>query len=290
MKAMKLNKDTNILIVGLGVIGGGYASALTDNGYKVKCITKEQADIDYAIERGMIAHGTTEVDPSIVGEADLVIFALYPTVFIDWVEKYQGYFKSGALITDVTGVKSSVVGRVQAMLREDVEFISAHPMAGRERSGVQFSDPAVFKGANYIITPTERNTAEAIEICKELGEILGFARISILTTDEHDEMIAFLSQLTHCIAVTLMTCNESEGLEKYTGDSFRDLTRIAKINDAMWSELFLMNKDALLEQMDAFIGEFERLKGMLISGDRDGMREMMRRSTERRSLFDKPTK
>ena len=287
---MKLNKDTNILIVGLGVIGGGYASALTDSGYKVKCITKEQADIDYAIERGMIAHGTTEVDPSIVGEADLVIFALYPTVFIDWVEKYQGYFKSGALITDVTGVKSSVVGRVQAMLREDVEFISAHPMAGRERSGVQFSDPAVFKGANYIITPTERNTAEAIEICKELGEILGFARISILTTDEHDEMIAFLSQLTHCIAVTLMTCNESEGLEKYTGDSFRDLTRIAKINDAMWSELFLMNKDALLEQMDAFIGEFERLKGMLINGDRDGMREMMRRSTERRSLFDKPTK
>ena len=90
---MKLNKDTNILIVGLGVIGGGYASALTDNGYKVKCITKEQADIDYAIERGMIAHGTTEVDPGIVGEADLVIFALYPTVFIDWVEKYQGYFK-----------------------------------------------------------------------------------------------------------------------------------------------------------------------------------------------------
>ena len=101
-------------------------------------------------------------------------------------------------------------------------------------------------------------------------------------------MIAFLSQLTHCIAVTLMTCNTNDGLEKYTGDSFRDLTRIAKINDAMWSELFLMNKDALLEQMDAFSLEFDKLRAMIEGGDRDGMRDMMRRSTARRSLFDKP--
>ena len=290
MKAMKLNKDTNILIVGLGVIGGGYASALTEKGYKVRCITKEQADVDYALERKMVEYGTTEIDPEIIGGADLVVFALYPTVFIEWIEKNQKYLKTGAIITDVTGVKGNVVERVQSMLRDDVEFISAHPMAGRERSGVQFSDPAVFKGANYIITPTERNSEEAIALCRRLGEELGFARISVLSPEEHDGMIAFLSQLTHCIAVTLMTCNESEGLERYTGDSFRDLTRIAKINDAMWSELFLMNKDALLSEMDAFIGEFERLKAMLISGDREGMREMMRRSTERRSLFDKPTK
>ena len=286
---MKLEKNTKILIIGLGVIGGGYAAELTEKGYTVKCITKEQKDIDYALERGMIKSGTTEIDPRLIGEADLVIFALYPTVFIEWISNYQGYFKPGAIITDVTGVKGSVVGTVQAMLRDDVEFISAHPMAGRERSGVEYSDPSVFRGANYIITPTERNTDEAIELCRSLGEILGFARISVLSPDEHDEMIAFLSQLTHCIAVTLMTCNESSGLEKYTGDSFRDLTRIAKINDAMWSELFLMNKDALLKEMNAFIAEFERMKEMLILGDREGLRAVMRKSTERRSLFDKPT-
>ena len=286
---MKLTKETKILIVGLGVIGGGYASALTEHGFKVGCITKEQKDIDYALSRGMIDFGTTEADPEIIGSADLVVFALYPTVFIDWIEKYQRYFKPDALITDVTGVKGSVVGKVQSMLRDDIEFISAHPMAGRERSGVEYSDPGVFKGANYIVTPTDKNTAEAIEVCKNLGELLGFARISVLTPEEHDEMIAFLSQLTHCIAVTLMTCNEAEGLEKYTGDSFRDLTRIAKINDAMWSELFLMNKDALLREMDAFIDEFVRMKDMLISNDREGLRTMMRKSTARRSLFDKPT-
>lgn len=285
---MKLNKETKILIVGLGVIGGGYAEALSEQGFNVSCITKEQKDIDYAIERGMIKFGTTEVDPGLIQDSDLIVFALYPTVFIEWIEKYQGLFNPGTLITDVTGVKSSVVSTVQSILRDDVEFISAHPMAGRERRGVEFADSSVFKGANYIVTPTEKNTEEAIEICKELGSLLGFARISVLSPEDHDEMIAFLSQLTHCIAVALMTCNEAEGLEKYTGDSFRDLTRIAKINDAMWSELFLMNKDALIDQMDAFIDEFERMKDMLISGDREGLRVMMRRSTERRSLFDKP--
>ena len=174
------------------------------------------------------------------------------------------------------------------MLRSDVEFISAHPMAGREQSGVEFSDPEVFKGANYIVTPTESNSREAVDICKRLGEVLGFARISELSPSEHDEMIAFLSQLTHCIAVCLMTCNNTPNLEKYTGDSFRDLTRIAKINDRMWSELFLMNKDALLREMDGFIKEFTLFRDMLASGDSDGMRAKMRSSTERRSLFDKP--
>lgn len=285
---MTLDKKTKILVIGLGVIGGGYAAALTDQGYTVGCITKEQKDIDYAMERGMISFGTTEADPKIISEADLVIFALYPTVFIEWIEKYQGFFKPNALITDVTGVKGSVVVKVQSMLRDDIEFISAHPMAGRERSGVEYSDPGVFKGANYIVTPTEKNTSEAIDICKELGRILGFARISVLSPEDHDRMIAFLSQLTHCIAVALMTCNESDGLEKYTGDSFRDLTRIAKINDAMWSELFLMNKKALLPEIDSFITELEAMKGMIQSDDREGLRDMMRRSTKRRALFDKP--
>lgn len=285
---MMIDKNTNILIVGLGVIGGGYAAALTKQGYNVSCITKEQKDIDYAIKNGIIKKGTTNLDAALLGKADLVIFALYPRIFIDWVKDNQGLFKSGAIITDVTGVKSSVVRLVQGFLREDVEYISAHPMAGRESSGVEYSDPEVFKGANYIVTPTEKNSKQAIETCKHLGEILGFAKISELSIEEHDKMIAFLSQLTHCIAVTLMTCNNTPDLEKYTGDSFRDLTRIAKINDKMWSELFLMNKKALLEQMDEFLGEFNRFKTLIAIGDEEQMRQVMRKATQRRMLFDKP--
>lgn len=285
---MKLNKKTKILIVGLGVIGGGYATALTKAGFKVSCITKEQKDIDYAIEHGMISYGTTQVDKELIGNSELIIFALYPTVFIEWVKKYKDLFTKGCIITDVSGVKTAVVDAVQSILPDGVEFISAHPMAGRESSGVEFSSADVFRGANFIITPTDKNTDGAIELCYDLAQVLGFSKISTLTAEAHDKMIAFLSQLTHCIAVTLMNANHSEGLEKYTGDSFRDLTRIAKINDRMWSELFMLNREALLEEMDAFEAEFLKFRKMLADSDTDGMREAMRSATKRRSLFDKP--
>ena len=284
---MELSKNLNILIVGLGVIGGGYAKALTKAGFTVSCITKNEEDIAYALSEGMIAQGASSPDPEMIGAADLIICALYPHIFIRWVEENQRHFKSHALLTDVTGVKGKIVDTVQALLREDVEFIAAHPMAGRERSGVHYSDDEIFKGANYIVTPTERNTEEAINLCKALGKTLGFHTVTELSCAEHDRMIAFLSQLTHCIAVTLMTANTKEGLEKYTGDSFRDLTRIAKINDEMWSELFLLNREALLQEMDGFAAEFARLRRMIAEGDREGMREMMRLSTARRTLFDK---
>ena len=284
---MKINKDTNFLIIGLGLMGGSYASALSKQGYKVYAITLNQSDIDYAIEKNMIISGTTDVDPELIGKANVLISALYPSTFIEWIEKYQHLLSPGTIITDVSGVKKTIVDKIQSILRSDVEFIPAHPMAGREKSGIEFSDDGVFKGANYIVTPTERNTKEAINACRSLGEILGFSRISKLSVEEHDEMIAFLSQLTHCIAVTLMTCNDKEGMEKYTGDSFRDLTRIAKINDLMWSELFLLNRDALLEQMDKFSAEFNKFRTYLKNGDREEMRRLMREATVKRSKFDK---
>ncbi len=284
---MKIDKNTNILIIGLGLMGGSYASALSKQGYKVRAITLEQKDIDYALERGMILEGATTPDEKLIAQADLIVFALYPATFVKWIIMYQHLFRSGTLITDVTGVKTLIVNNVQGRLRSDVEYVSAHPMAGRERSGVEYSDDSVFKGANYIVTPTEKNTPEAVETCKQLGEILGFSRISVLSPEEHDNMIAFLSQLTHCIAVTLMTANDKEGLEKYTGDSFRDLTRISKINDEMWSELFLMNRDALLKQMDAFSAEFSRFREYVANGQREEMRAVMRKAGERRTKFDK---
>lgn len=284
---MIVDVSKRILIVGLGLLGGSYARALKRYGFHISAITKEQSSIDYALKEQIIDEGSTELDAGIIGKADLVIFALYPHVFVEWIEKNQTLLKSGAMITDVTGVKGSVVYRIQDMLRPDVEFIAAHPMAGREVSGVENSTEKMFAGANYIVTPTDRNTPEAIQTCIELGRLLGFSNVATLSPEEHDEMIGFLSQLTHCIAITLMTCNDKENMEKYTGDSFRDLTRIARINDLMWSELFVANKNVLLDQMDMFIREFGKLRGMIEQEDIDGMRAMMRHSTARRALFDK---
>lgn len=284
---MIVDVSKKILIVGLGLLGGSYAKVLKRFGFHISAITKEQSSIDYALNEGMIDEGSIELDEKMIGEADLVIFALYPHIFVEWIEKNQGLLKSGAIITDVTGVKGSIVYKIQDMLRPDVEFIAAHPMAGREVSGVENSTDKMFAGANYIVTPTKKNTPGAIQTCMELGRLLGFSNVTTLSPEEHDEMIGFLSQLTHCIAVTLMTCNDKADMEKFTGDSFRDLTRIARINDLMWSELFVANKEALLEQMNLFMDKFQELKEMLAAEDVEGMRKMMRHSTERRALFDK---
>ncbi len=290
MNFEKIPESTRFLIIGLGLMGGSYARALKKQGYTVEAIDKNIDAIEYALDKDIIDVGSTVTTEEAVKRADIIVFALYPHVFLEWLDKYRSFIRKDTLITDVTGVKTVIVDRVQEALGDKAEFIAAHPMAGREVGGVHNSDEAIFRGANYIVVPTERNSEHAIEVCCELGELLGFRRISILSPSEHDRMIAFLSQLTHAIAVALMCTNGDEKLCDYTGDSFRDLTRIANINDAMWSELFLLNKDALLSETDAFIEQITKMRDMIASDDRDGIREMMRMSTERRKRFNKPTR
>ncbi len=288
MNSEKITQDTRFLIIGLGLMGGSYARALKKQGFYVEAIDKNFDAIEYALDKDIIDVGSTITTEEAVKRADIIIFALYPHVFMDWLEKYKGLIRKDTLITDVTGVKTVIVDKVQQTLSGGAEFIAAHPMAGREVGGVHNSNEAMFRGANYIVVPTEKNSEHAIEVCCELGELLGFRKISVLAPSEHDKMIAFLSQLTHAIAVALMCTNGDPKLCDYTGDSFRDLTRIANINDAMWSELFLLNRDALLAETDAFIEQITKMRNMIAEGDREGMREMMRLSTERRKKFNKP--
>lgn len=283
---MKLDENTNVLIIGLGVMGGSYAKALSKVGIKANCITKDKRDLDHAIALGCIAEGSTEIDSKLIGQADIIVFAVYPHILIEWINNHQNLFKSGAIVTDVTGVKQGVVEKVQSILRNDVEFVPCHPMAGRESSGFAYSDDSVFRGANFIITPTDKNTENGVQTAIDLATRLGFKKISTLTPAEHDRMVAFLSQLTHCIAVTLMNCNNTPHLESFTGDSFRDLTRIAKINDEMWSELFIWNKKDLIEEIDNFINHLEILKEYVSAENKDALKDLMRNSTRRRSLFD----
>lgn len=283
---MTINKNTKFLIVGLGLLGGSYARGLTGKGYYVEALVDNKKAMDYALEHSMVKKVSMDVDEEMIKEADIIIFTLYPETFVSWIEKNGHLIKPGTVITDVTGVKGCIVDKIQKMLPPMVEFISAHPMAGKETSGIENSDERIFYGMNYLVVPTEMNTDEGIEACKRIGEILGFGRISEISPENHDKMIGFVSQLTHCIAVALMNCYEHASLERYTADSFRDLTRIAKINENMWSELFLANKDALLSEMDLFLGEFNRLHDYLKNDDREGMKEMMITSTKRRKQFD----
>lgn len=282
-----INKANKILIIGLGLLGGSYAEGLTDVGLEVGAIDINQQTIDYAINKGIIKHGKTTVDEEYVSEFDILIFALYPKQLIEWLKKYQSYIKKGAILTDVTGVKTWVVNELKTFIRNDIEYVLAHPMAGKEVSGVECADKNMFKNANYIIIPNQFASENAIKVVEDIGKLLGFRNVAKLSEEEHDEMIGFLSQLTHCIAVSLMTCKETTELVEYTGDSFRDLTRIARINENMWSELFLLNKQELLKQMDLFLTQFNKLKQTIEQEDIDQMKEMMKTSTLRRSYFDK---
>lgn len=274
-----------ILIVGLGLMGGSYAKALKRLGYYVSAIDTRKESIKYALENGLIDEGSYEPDSKLIKEADTIIFALYPKIICEWIKRNQSMFKPGIIITDLTGIKSRIVYDIQDVLREDVEFIASHPMAGRELSGVENSDDRIFRDANFIVVPTKRNTKEAIEWCTNLGKILGCRKVSVLSPEEHDKMIAYVSQLTHCIAVSLMTCHDDPGIVDYTGDSFRDLTRIANINENMWSELFFMNKDTLVTEIDSFIDELTQIRNFIKNEDEEALKNKMRISTKRRKRF-----
>lgn len=282
-----IDKNKKILIVGLGLIGGSYAEGLSFKGYDVGAIDANPDSIEYGIKKGIIKSGQTNPTFDYVHQFDIVIFALYPHVFVDWINKYQSFFKENVIITDVTGIKQWIVGEINKILRKDIIFVGSHPMAGKEVYGVVNSDKNIFKEANYIIVPTPSSTNEAIDVIKNIGKILEFKNIVVLDAKEHDEMIGFLSQLTHCIAVSLMTCKESHHLVEYTGDSFRDLTRIAKINEDMWTELFLLNKEELIDQITLFEKQLSKLKNALENENVEEMKDMMRLSTQRRSYFDK---
>ncbi|MBQ8293564.1 MAG: prephenate dehydrogenase [Bacilli bacterium] len=282
-----LTNDKKILIIGMGLLGGSYAEGLTDAGYYVGGLDVDKEAIRYAYDKGIITSGDTVVRKQFVEMFDIVVFAVYPKVMIEWLKKYQSFIKPGALITDVTGVKGWLINELNSFLRTDVEFVGAHPMAGREVGGVKNSTKEMFKEANFIITPTIKTTLTGMSTVRDIAEVLEFKNITTLSVEEHDEMIGFLSQLTHCIAVTLMTCKESSDLVEYTGDSFRDLTRIAKINENMWSELFLLNKEELLNQMNLFLKQFNELKETIENDDVEKMKDIMRLSTIRRSYFDR---
>lgn len=277
----------NFCIVGLGLLGGSYAMALTEKGHTVTAVDVREEAIDWARRRGIITEGATDGFEPLLERADAVVICLYPDIAAPWLREHQKHFKPGVLITDVCGVKGHYVDEVQSFLREDAEFIACHPMAGREVSGVEYADCAMFRVANFLITPTAKNTRRGIAFAHALADDLGFARVTELTCAEHDKVIGYVSQLTHAIAVSLMNANDDPHLVDYTGDSFRDLTRIAKINDKLWSELFFANREVLCGEIDAFTASLLDLREKLAAGDEAGLRALFVKSTERRRLFDK---
>lgn len=273
------------LIVGLGLIGGAYAFRLSGKGYTVYGCDTDKEAIRYAMKEGYIADGGT--DPvAYIDKADIIILSVYPQAILDFIRKYRKYFNETQIITDVCGVKSSFL-KEAATLSFPAMYCSHHPMAGREKVGIAYAKECIFEGANFLITPLEDTPLEAVEAVKRLGEDLGFLRFSVISAERHDKMIGFTSQLTHAIAVSLVNSDHDAETKNYIGDSYRDLTRIAMINEALWSELFLENKDFLLEHIQSFERELDILKEALEKNDKEALKELFKSSTKIRKEMEK---
>ncbi len=280
-------KNKTITIVGVGILGGSYAMGLRRAGNTVYGIDILQESIDYALEKGFISDGAIDDFNDFLQKSDMIILCLYPGALIDWVKKYAQHINKNAVITDVCGVKQGIVEEVQSVFEPyGIEFYSSHPMRGKETLGVKHADSSIFRDANIILVPTHKNTERGEDAIRRLAYTLGFTSISKLTVSEHDRMVGYLSQLTHAIAVSLMTANSDDNLQKYSGDSFKDLTRIAKIDENLWSELFMWNKEILCDEIDSFIANLSELRSHISDGDIDGMKDMFRLSTKRRKMFD----
>lgn len=275
----------NILVVGLGLMGGSYALGLTNAGHKVYGVDINAASIEYAKNNGIIVDGSNDAR-SFIPEADMIIIGLYPDKIIDFIRDNNDLFKKGQIVTDLCGIKTYFLNDAQALIK-NAEYISHHPMAGREKSGVENANVEMFKKANFLICPTANNTKEAVDKVEEIAATLGFANINVVTPEHHDSLIAYTSQLTHAIAVSLVNADKDSDTKNYIGDSYRDLTRIAKINEVMWTELFFDNKEHLLEKIKDFEKELDDIKNALNNDDREALKKKFISSTKHRIEMEK---
>ena len=280
-------ESLNITIVGLGLIGGSYALALKQlNPRNIWAVDIDEAALKKAEKIGMIDKGYLDASTPLQ-KSDLIIICLYPNSIKNFIEKNCVNFKDGAIITDVAGVKNHLIEEINEILPESVDFIFGHPMAGREKVGLDHSSADIFKGANYIITPTPRNDKNNVAIIEKMAKGMGFKNVSLITPEKHDDVISFTSQLTHVIAVALVNSDENfEETNKFIGDSYRDLTRIAKINSKLWSELFMTNKENLIDKIEKFEAKIETIKMALEKNDYNTLVTEFDKSSTRRDKID----
>lgn len=254
--------DLNFTIVGLGLMGGAFAKAFRKlPGSHVYAFDKNEEVLEQALTDGVIDAGFSDekIRKALV-VSDVVVVCLYPDQTVGFIRTYMNDLKPGALLTDIAGVKQFVLDQIASEIRDDINYISGHPMAGSEKEGYGGADDRIFNDRNYILIPGETYTPEAMEKMKDLVRTIGFTNIVETTPDVHDSKIAYTSQLCHVIASALIYGEEDLQITDYEGGSFADLTRIAMINAPMWTELFIENRDALVDKIDSFMDSMGKLR------------------------------
>ena len=283
-------KDTTgtVGIVGLGLIGGSLAKAYKKAGFSVLGYDRDGKIQSYARLAGV----TDQIlDATNVGQCDLVFLALYPADVIAYVQRYRKLFKKGSFVIDCCGVKKAVCDSCFPVAKEEgFIFVGGHPMAGSEKSGFKASRSDLFQGASMVVVPPVFDDIRLLAQIKERLRPLGFSRIKVTHAETHDRMIAYTSQLSHIASNAFIKSPSAFNEEGFSGGSFRDLTRIAYLNEKMWAELFLFNKDALLEELDLFLGSLEEYRRAIAEDDRQTLEKLLRDGRERKERLEQSAK
>ncbi len=272
-------------VVGLGLIGGSLAKAVkkkTDHeviGWDISQTVRYSALLMEAVD-GFMEEGSPK-------DCDLVLIALYPQMTVDYIKAHAKEFKKGAIVADCTGVKRVVCRQVENVAKENgFDFVGAHPMAGVERSGFTYSSEDMFNGATMIVTPYTGTDIGMMNALSLFFKKLGFARLQVATDEEHDQMIAYTSQLAHIVSSAYIKSELSPKFKGFSAGSFHDMTRVAKLNETMWTELFLDNKDFLAEEIDGLVERLQAYSSVLKAGDEEELKRMLREGKEKRLAVD----
>lgn len=272
----------NIAVIGLGLIGGSICKALKANTFHhIMGIDTDPETVRKALERGAIDEEITE---DRLGEANLTIVALYPVAIVDFIKKNADKFRKGSIVMDICGVKGYIVHNCTPILDEKgVIFIGTHPMAGTEHSGFDYSTADLFKNASFIITPSENTPQIAIDLVSTLGACMSFGQVVIATPEQHDSNIAYTSQLAHVVSSAYVKSPSLFRADGFSAGSFLDLTRVAYLNEEMWSSLFMCNKEALLFEINNVIKALSEYRDAMVNDDIGELRELLRVGTERKA-------
>lgn len=266
-------------IVGLGLIGGSFAWAYHNDGHQVLAWNRTRSVLDFAMLSGAVDGELTEEN---AGDCDLILVTLYPQAAIDYIDKMGPHFGRKPLVMDCCGTKRVVCSACFPIAERDgFTYIGAHPMAGTHNSGFKYAKGTMYKGAPMVIVPPRYDDIELLGRVKELLAPAGFGRISVTTAEKHDQMIAFTSQLAHVVSNAYIKSPTARIHKGFSAGSYKDLTRVAWLNAPMWAELFMENKDFLLNELDLFISSLTQYRDAMTNND---MPELIRLLDEGRRL------
>lgn len=274
-----------IAIVGLGLIGGSIAKAIKYN--------TEHTVYGYDIDRGVLLKAKLlgaideELTDEILGQCDMVILGIYPKATVDYVTSHADKIKKGAIVMDSCGVKRVVCEPLFNVAQQSgFTFIGAHPMAGLHFSGFEYSEVNMFSDASMIIIPPKDVDIRELEKVKMLFLKLGFTNIQLSSPEEHDKIISYTSQLAHVVSNAYVKSPEAEVHEGFSAGSYKDLTRVAKLNETMWTELFLENEDNLIKEVDGIIQNLQKYSKALREHDEISLKELLKDGRERKEKID----